>query len=56
MFIDEYTATKNPNINKFSGHPVIPLKIKNHNVALPILTDRIKKNNLKSIYIKYYSQ
>ena len=48
MFIDEYTATKNPNINKFSGHPVIPLKIKNHNVALPILTDRIKKNNLKN--------
>ena len=48
MFIDEYTATKNPNINKFSGHPVIPLKIKNHNVALPILTDRIKKNNLEN--------
>ena len=28
MLVDDYTATKNPNINKFSGHPIIPLKIK----------------------------
>ena len=27
MKVDEYTATKNPNINNFSGHPVIPLNI-----------------------------
>ena len=47
MLVDDYTATKDPNINKFRGHPMIPLKIKDHNVALPILTDRIKKNNLK---------
>lgn len=48
MKVDEYTATKNPNINNFSGHPVIPLNIKNHNIALPVLTDRIKNNNIKN--------
>ena len=48
MLVDEYTSTKDPNINKFSGHPVIPLYIKNHNIALPILTERIKNNNLKN--------
>lgn len=46
--IDDYTATKGSNINRFSGHPVIPLKIKDHNIALPVLTDRIKKNNLQN--------
>ena len=48
MMVDEYTSTKNPNINKYNGNPVIPLKIKNHNIALPLLTDRIKKNNIKN--------
>ena len=48
MLVDDYTATKNPNINKFSGHPIIPLKIKDHNIALPVLTDRIKNNNLRN--------
>ena len=48
MKVDEYTATKNPNINNFSGHPVIPLNIKNHNIALPVLTDRIKNNIMKN--------
>ena len=46
--VDEYTATKNPNIKKFNCNPMIPLRIKNHNIALPILTERIKRNNLKN--------
>ena len=57
MMVDEYTSTKNPNINKYNGNPVIPLKIKNHNIALPLLTDRIKKKQHKKfrkiIYFKY---
>ena len=48
MFIDEYTEIKNQNINKFRGHPIIPLKIKDQNIALPVLTDRMKRNNLKN--------
>ena len=51
MLVD-YSMTKyhNNNINniRYNGHPVIPLKIKNHNIALPVLTDRIKDNNLKN--------
>ena len=46
--IDDSTATKGSNINKYRGHPIIPLNIKNHNINLPILTDRIKSNNLKN--------
>jgi hypothetical protein len=48
MMVDEYTATKNPNIKKFNCNPMIPLRIKNHNIALPIFIERVKKNNLKN--------
>lgn len=45
---DESLMTKNHNNTRFNGHPVIPLRIKSHNIALPVLTDRIKRNNLKN--------
>ena len=48
MKVDEYTATKNPNIRQFDSNPMIPLRIKNQNIALPILTERIKRTNLKN--------
>ena len=48
MKVDEYTATKNPNIRQFDSNPMIPLRIKAQNIALPILTERIKRTNLKN--------
>ena len=48
MKVDEYTATKNPNIRQFDSNPMIPLRIKDQNIALPILTERIKRTNLKN--------
>lgn len=45
---DDSLMTKNYNNTRFNGHPVIPLRIKSHNIALPVLTDRIKRNNLKN--------
>ena len=48
MKVDEYTATKNPNIKQFNSNPMIPLRIKDQNIALPILTERIKRTNLKN--------
>ena len=45
--VDESTATKDPNIKKFNFHPMIPYKIKNNNLALPILSNKIKTNNIK---------
>ena len=45
---DDSIMTKNYNNTRFNGHPVIPLRIKSHNIALPVLTDRIKRNNLKN--------
>lgn len=45
---DDNILTKNHNNTRFNGHPVIPLTIKSHNIALPVLTDRIKNNNLKN--------
>ena len=48
MKVDEYTATKNPNIKQFNCNPMIPLRIKDKNIALPILTERIKRTNLKN--------
>ena len=48
MKVDEYTATKNQNIRQFDSNPMIPLRIKAQNIALPILTERIKRTNLKN--------
>ena len=47
MLIDESTATRGPNIKRFSGGRIIPVKVKNHNLVLPTLKNSIKKNNLQ---------
>ena len=51
---DDNILTKNHNNTRFNGHPVIPLTIKSHNIDLPVLTERIKNNNLKENIIYYF--
>ena len=45
--VDESTATKDPNIKRFNFHPIIPYKVKRNNLALPMLSNRVKTNNIK---------
>ena len=46
MLVDESTSTKGPNIKRFSVGRIIPLRVKNQNVVLPLLINKIKTNNL----------
>ena len=48
MLVDESTSTKGPNIKRFSVGRIIPLRVKNQNVVLPLLINKIKTNNLNN--------
>lgn len=45
--VDESTATKDSNIKRFNFHPIIPYEVKRNNLALPMISNRIKTNNIK---------